>query len=320
MSKSFWYRLLPLSGLVILSVVIYWIGIRNIINAFRGLRYELLSLLPLLLTALLIAQTSKWQFILRHQQIVVPFAVLFRVNLIGIFYGSITPGKVGGLLKIRYLADYCKKPATEVGSSVVIDKLIELIVLGVFATVGSAFVVKSFGAAMFVFAMLVTMALVALLFTFYFRAQAKDIISFVFSVLVPREQQEALKKHIDQFYGNIPGMVSLLFPLLLTGWCWILVWTLMFIVGKALSMNISYGIFIVIVSIGHLIALIPITLDGIGTREAALVVMLSAQGIDPAKTMAMSLLSLLLCVYTLAFWGALETRFFAKARPEETGL
>jgi uncharacterized protein (TIRG00374 family) len=319
MSKSFWYRLLPLSGLIILGVVVYCIGIKNIVNAFRDLRYELLLLLPLLLTVLLIAQTSKWQFILRRQQVVVPFMILFRVNLTGIFYGSITPGKVGGLLKIRYLADYCKRPVSEVGSSVIIDKLIELIVLGGFATVGSAFVAKSFGATMLVCTLSVTMALVIMLFTFYFRAQAKDIASFVFSALVPQEHQESLVKHIGRFYGNIPSMVSLLVPLLLTVWCWLLVWTQMFIIAEALSMRVSYGVFIVIISVGHLISLIPITLDGIGTREAALVVMLSAQGIGPAKTMAMSLLSLLLCGYTVAVLGAVQTRFFAKARSNEMG-
>jgi uncharacterized protein (TIRG00374 family) len=314
MNKAFWYRLLPVTGFIILVAVVYRIGVQNILNAFRGLRYEFLLFLPLLLTALLIAQTSKWQFILWHQHVVVPFSILLRLNLTGIFYGAITPGRVGLLLKVRYLADYCKKPVSEVSSSVVIDKLIELIALSGFAAVGSVFVAQSFGIRMLFFTTLVGIILMIILFTFYSRARTKHLVVGALSLLVPRAHQERLKAHVGRFYGNVPSKISLLVPLLLTIWCWLLVWTQMFVIAKALSMNISYGLFIVIISVASLIALIPITLDGIGTREAALVVMLSAQGLCPAKALAMSLLSLLLCGHTLAVLGAVQTRFFAKVR------
>jgi uncharacterized membrane protein YbhN (UPF0104 family) len=97
MNKAFWHRLLPATGFIILVDVVYRGGVQNILNAFRGLRYEFLLFFPSLLTALLIAQTSKWQFILRHQQVVVPFVVLLRVNLRGMFYGTITPVRLAGL-------------------------------------------------------------------------------------------------------------------------------------------------------------------------------------------------------------------------------
>jgi uncharacterized protein (TIRG00374 family) len=319
MSKAFWYRLLPLAGFFILVVIVYAVGIKNILNAFRGLRCELLLILPLLVTSLLIAQTSKWQLILLHQEMYVPFVTLFRINLMGIFYGTITPGRAGVLLKVRYLADYCKRPVSEVSSSVVIDKLIELVVLGGFATVGSVLVAKSFGTMVFLFTTSVTLILVIVLVAFCHKAKAIHITKVLLFAFVPREYQGSLREHIDRFYGNIPGKASLLIPLLLSVCCWLLIWTQVFVIARALSMNLSYGLFIVIISVGSLISLIPITINGIGTRESALIIMFSAYGVAPQKTLAMSLLSLLLCACVPAVLGALQIMFFTGAQSSRAG-
>ena len=306
--------MLPITGFIILGILVYRIGIDNILSTFRDLNCEFLLILPLLITSLFLIQTLKWHLILKYQQVIVPFETLFRLNLLGIFYGAITPGRAGVLLKVRYLADYCEKPMSELGSSVIIDKLLELIVLGGFATIGSVFVAKSFGKTVFVLTASVTMTLVILSFIFYRRATAGYVKRVLAFVLFPLRRQASLAKEVDRFYSKLPNKASLMIPLMLAVCAWLLIWSQTFIIAIALSMSISYGLFISIISIGSLISLIPITINGIGTREAALIAMFSVYGVTPEKTLSMSLISLLLCGYFPALLGAFQIRFFRKIK------
>ncbi len=309
MSKISWHKLLPLVGVLILCGLILGIGPAKIAGAFAGLRYEVLLILLPLLPLFLLTQTLKWRMILRCQQIHVPFTVLFRINLIGIFYGAITPGRAGMLLKVGYLAKYCAKPVSEVSSSVIIDKLIEFIVLGCFAVAGSMLVAQTMGRGVLTAAASVTVAFVVTLLVFCSKS-AKRVTEALLLTRMFRNRLMGLRKHVDRFYADMPVKAELLVPFALTICCWLLIWTQTFVVATALGMCVSYRLFITVLPIASLIALIPVSINGIGTRETTLVGILTIYGVAPEKTVTMSLVSLMLCGYVPAVFGALLARCF----------
>jgi len=55
--------------------------------------------------------------------------------------------------------------------------------------------------------------------------------------------------------------------------------------------------------LGTVAGLIPISISGLGTREAVLVSVFVLYGIAPEKVMSMSLVGLILCAYIPAFAG-----------------
>lgn len=313
MGKAFWHKLLPCVGVVLLAVIVGRVGPGNIVRAFGGLRPWPLLALPVLMFAMLAVQTLKWRLLLRGADVRVGFWTLLRLNLLGIFYGTITPGRVGTLLKVRYLAEHCGRPVDELSSSVVLDKLIELIVLGGFATGAAVMVAEHLGARALFFVVAVTLAFAGAGFVFYHRPTAQFVLGRLMFAVVPRSRHEGLRDRVDRVYAGMPAAMPLALAVGLSLVSWVLIWTQTYTIAVALSMDIPYGLFIVLIPIGSLASLIPVSVSGIGTRELALVPLLAAFGVAPEKTVTMSLLALLLCVFVPAILGATQTRHFARA-------
>ncbi len=63
-----------------------------------------------------------------------------------------------------------------------------------------------------------------------------------------------------------------------------------YLVAVALDLNQSFLTLAFAVTLGAVVALIPVSISGIGTRDAAIVAYLGVQGVDPAQALAFSLL------------------------------
>ena len=137
------------------------------------------------------------------------------------------------------------------------------------------------------------------------KGRARSILKLVFDILAPKRLKADWKQSFHSFYDNMPTLPELLAPLLLTILNWVLIYTQSFIVARSLSINISYPIFIFLVSLGTIAGLLPITVSGLGTREAALVALFDKFGVVPQKIIAMSLIGLVLTSYAPALLGGL---------------
>ncbi|MFH1132444.1 MAG: lysylphosphatidylglycerol synthase transmembrane domain-containing protein [Pseudomonadota bacterium] len=317
--SAFWHKLLPLIGLLILCFVIWHIGPSKIVRALAELNYRLLLPLPALIVSVLVVQVVKWQLILCSQEIDVSFGALFRSNLIGVFYGALTPGRVGMLIKVRYLASFAKRPVNDLISAMVIDKLMELVTLGCFSTVSAVVLARTLNWAVFALVLAATGGFVLLLFALFPKSAPGRIVGGILRAVIPRTWRQSLKERIQLVHDTMPTVRALVFPGLLSLFCWLLIWTQTYVVARALGIDIGYGLFIVAVPLGALVSLIPITVSGVGTRELTLAGLFSVFGVPPERTVLMSLLSMVLCMYPPALLGALlATRTLNSEQPEVT--
>jgi len=72
------------------------------------------------------------------------------------------------------------------------------------------------------------------------------------------------------------------------------VYVVSFFIGKALGINLSFVYFLTILPKGTLVSLIPITINGLGTREATLIGLFALFGISAEKVFSLSMLSIVL--------------------------
>ena len=79
-----------------------------------------------------------------------------------------------------------------------------------------------------------------------------------------------MEAHIDKLYKDIPTIKDLIFPIIITLLGWILMFSELYIISNLFFIDIPYHYFILIIAITNVIALLPITIHGLGTREAAL--------------------------------------------------
>jgi glycosyltransferase 2 family protein len=77
-----------------------------------------------------------------------------------------------------------------------------------------------------------------------------------------------------------------------------------YVTGRALGLDLGLQPYLVVLPIAWLLGMIPLTPNGVGTREAVSVVLLGAVGVPAAAAVAFSLLSFALTV-TFALMGAL---------------
>lgn len=307
MKRNMIRKLLPLLGFVILGIIIVKIDLASLWQVLKNTRIGLLLFLPLVIALVFLLQTCKWYLILKKQNLAVRFPRLYRLILIGIFYGSITPGQLGGLIKIKYLSDTCQKSKSECSSSVILDKAIDFLSLCLFASVGSIILAKRFGLALIPIGFTLFSTLV--LFILLYKSQWLPHIMTVFPfTLIPQKIRVKLSDFFMIFSANLPQTTTFVFPLILlliSIASWLLIYTQIFIISRAVSIELGYFPFVFLIPLSSLIALVPITINGIGTKEAVLILILSLYGASPEQIVGMSLLNLILCIYLPALAGGL---------------
>ena len=66
-----------------------------------------------------------------------------------------------------------------------------------------------------------------------------------------------------------------------------------YFVGLSLGINLPFYFYLAILPLGTLVTLIPISINGLGTREATLITLFGIFGVESAKVFSMSVISLL---------------------------
>ncbi|NOX71901.1 MAG: hypothetical protein GXO64_04370, partial [Candidatus Micrarchaeota archaeon] len=96
-------KVLPFIGIIILIYLIMRSGPEIIINTLFEMNILFLPPAVALFLLYLLVQTYKWGYLVKKQGMDIDFVSLFKIYLIGSFYGIITPGRVGNFIRIKYL-------------------------------------------------------------------------------------------------------------------------------------------------------------------------------------------------------------------------
>jgi len=284
-------RVLPIIGLAIFVYLIFKIGPKNIINSITNVNVFLLIISVLIIIPTILMQTLKWFVLLKKQQIKISFKETLRLQVMSMFYGIITPARIGSFIKIAYIKDKAKTFGKSM-SSVVIDRALDTIVISIMALIGVIVILgeKSSFMNIAIFLGILLVLFIALLE----KRISRPFLKFIYKRLLPEKLKKGAKKGFNDFYKSMPRKRFLIWPFLLNVISWVLVYTQTYFIALALGIKISYLYFIILLPISTVIALIPITVSGLGTREASLVALFSLFGIPAAKVFAMSILSIVL--------------------------
>jgi len=265
-------KLLPLIGIIIFILILSQLDFNRILEIFQKINpfYSFLSffvLIPLVLIA-----NIEWQILLKRQKIKVSFWYSLKNFFIGYFFGFITPGGLGAYTKSLYLSDKSNTPLPKCLSNIIIFNTVEFTAMLVFGAVG-AIVLSSIYPYLF-FIILAIFIIIILLYMFFFKKErsgglfSKLIKSQIFNTIKDR-----LEKSVDSFYEDLPKFRDILYPFGTSLFNWFLKYILLFFIAKLFLINIPIFYFIMIIAVSDVIASIPISIYGIGTREVALITM-----------------------------------------------
>ncbi len=237
---------------------------------------------------MLAIQTFKWFIIGKKQKIDIPFKEAFKINLISNFYGFITPSKLGTIVRIEYLKKF-DVPAGKGLCNFTLDKILDISSI-IFMAILFSFVFKDklelpigFFIILFVIFILATI--------FFIKKERNEFLLKVFyRKFIPKKMKEKAKLTFDSFYDNMPKKRYFALFFLLNILTWTIIYLINFFIAKAIGIDISFIYFLAILPIGTLVAMLPISVNGFGTREATLISLFSLFGISAAKVFSMSIL------------------------------
>ncbi|MEM2582773.1 MAG: lysylphosphatidylglycerol synthase transmembrane domain-containing protein [Candidatus Thermoplasmatota archaeon] len=291
-------KILPFFGLILFFYIIYKTGINEIFEIFKKISPLAVLISSILFIPRFFISTYKWMLICRKQGIEARYLYLIKINLIGLFYGSITPLWIGDYIRVPYLMEESKKPIHACIINVFIDQIIELASLIFLVLLGSIFIYRKFP---YLFPIFLLFSLIIMLFYFIFKENSKKILSF-FKFVIPEKFSSWIS--LDYIY-NFPSLGFFLLTIFIEILSYLIMFFQIYIVSFSLNISIPFLDFLIIYSVASLIGIIPVTIAGFGTRESVLIYFFSFYGIDNASVIALSLSGYIITILLPAFIGGI---------------
>lgn len=284
-------KILPIIGIIILIYIITTININKIITDFSQINplYSIFSFFALI--PILIISIIQWQIILKKQKIKVSYLYSLKNILIGYFYGFITPGGYGAYARTLYLQDESKSPLQKCITNVIIFNTIDYISLLLIGIFGGLILTIKFPHLYNLFIIIVTIFIIVLFIFISFLKKGKStgILKKIYKKNIFNPLRKRISKSIKNYYEDIPKPKEIIIPFIISFFGWILLFFELYMISKLFSIHIDFIYFIAIIAIANIIASIPITIYGLGTREITLISLFSFFNVSPENVVSLSL-------------------------------
>ncbi|MDP2925986.1 MAG: lysylphosphatidylglycerol synthase transmembrane domain-containing protein [Nanoarchaeota archaeon] len=301
-----WKKYLSLIGIILFIYILIKIDIYQVVNEIKNADVSLIILSFFVVFVLLLLQTLKWFVIAIKQGIDLSFKDAFKINFITNFYGFITPSRLGTVLR----AEYLKKYTPNIGKGLcnfVLDKALDLLSLVTLVILFSFIFKNKFSFLPINLFIVIFIGLISLTFIFLNKERARIILKVFYKKLIPNKLKEKTRITFDSFYENMPKKRYFLFFFALNIFTWVILYLVTYIIGVALGIELSFIYYLAIFPISALISMLPISINGIGTREVVLISLFSLFGVPAAKVFSMSLVSIVISGVLPAVIGSFLT-------------
>jgi hypothetical protein len=296
-------RLLGLVGFVIFIYLMLNIDLTTLIDSFKKMNLYFFTISLFFVIPGVSIKALKWLLLIRKEDRI-SFGRAIVAWIVGFSYGLITPVKLGDFLRAKFLKT---KPGKSI-LTVFIDRVNDIVVL-LFLGVFSFFILFSKNTFLFnlgyLFAFLLIISVVGV-FILRNEKLIKKIGKPFYKYLVPKKFKKIVGENFNVFYRNFEKLNKkiVLINFLLTILAWFIAFVQYWFLSIALGMTLDLFHICLISPILLLVQLIPVTISGIGTREAASILLLSTFAVSPELAIAFSL-GILFEDYILASFGYL---------------
>ena len=240
--------------------------------------------------------------LLKKQKIRVSFLKSLKIFLIGYFYGSVTPGYLGQTIRIPYMKIATKEPLGKLFVNSFIETAVHGLSLYIMMLIG-AFLVASQYPEIFIGSCIFFCGSILIYIFFIKKERGERTFYFLIKLFIPKKFRKQMDRFVETFYKDFPQLKDYILPFLLGIPAWIIIYSQIYIIGLSLNVEIPYFLFLLLYPIANIVAFIPISAAGLGTREATLVFLFSLYGVAPEKTVVISIAGHLLTDVLTGFYG-----------------
>ncbi len=289
-----WKNFLSVIGILLFLYILFKIDLINVFDEIKKVNIYFIGIAIILVFIMLLIQTFKWHVIAIIQDIKIPFNQSFKINLISNFYGLITPSKIGAVIRAEYLKKYTKNSSVGKGLfNFTIDKILDIVSV-IFMAIIFSFLFKDrlylpigFFTSLFLAFVLVTLFFIK-------KERSRMVLRFFYNKITNKTIKNKAKITFDSFYDNVPKKKYLILFLLINLICWISIYLIYYFIGLSLGIKLNFLYYLAILPISTLVSMLPISIGGLGTREAALISLFTLFNVEAAKVFSMSIIDYLI--------------------------
>ena len=311
-------------GLVLLVVILASVDFGKLLHQLRRSNYFYLIPVVLLIAPQIALRALRWQRLMASQGIQCPLGKAFIFYFAAIFLGLITPGRMGELAKCYFLKVNHIAGISQALPSVLVDRALDLYFLGLLSLV-LLFHTEILPIASWTL-LLSGLALMVLPWIIYYGPRVGE-------KAVPGLAGRLLRCVPNHWQGSwtafTVGLKALLSQRLVeavgwTGLSYLIFFSQTFLIGRATGLPLNGLTIAAVVAIAILVGYIPITVAGLGTREATLIFLFGRVGISATSALSFAILYNLVYIVCVGltssiFWMILPNRSkLQSAQTQET--
>jgi len=297
-----------MAGLALFAFIVWKTGVRQILDVFAAADPVRLALSPLFILLIMIVRGIRWRVIMRGVGIDYSVARATAVWTIGFFASAVTPAKAGDAVRAFYVRADSGRSFGEAFLTVFVDRLWDLLfVLGGGLITLVVFSRRYIEIPSFWLVIGATLMIAAVAVVATNRTAMKKLLQPLFGLLVPAQYKERFSLNFHSFYDSLQSYrgqgARHLTVFLMTLLCWALIFTFAWFIADLLGIDVSVGYVFLIMPIVTLVELVPISVSGLGTREATVIYFFSVIGLGSVEAVGFSISYLILGTYLTALIG-----------------
>ena len=298
MNKKIAVLLKVIVSLGLITFLINQVDFKGIVNILKNVDITMIVYALILLTIQVFIATTRWQFVLKCQKIMLDYKNTLQILWSGLFFNQAMPSSVGGDVIRGY---YLKKQGMTLGRAtlgVLMDRLFGMVglVFLVLASLPLLFELVDDSIARSGVLFIALGISLALLFIFF-----TDKLPGNFSHLrVIRGFYSLSQEGRHCISNNYNGLIIIIISILIHLISVVTVMTM----AIGLGINVEWSGFLVIIPLVTLMMVVPISIAGWGVREGVMVVGFGYLGVVPEAALALSILFGLL-VLTVSLPGGI---------------
>ena len=237
-----------------------------------------------------------WGRLLRAQGVAIPYSKAASYYFVGLFFNNFLPSNVGG--DITRISDASKHAdrMTSVFSATLMERLIGVVSIGFLAVVASFAALSRLHLVAVAWTTLAVFLIALGLFVSVFYRGALEFLERPFRALGWTRIARGLGRLLDDLHGFRTERGALFVVFLASTVVQISRIVVHYIVGLALGVKISVAYYFLFVPVLAALISLPISLNGIGVREGAAVVLFQMAGLSREQSFAIPFLTYVIAV------------------------
>lgn len=302
--------ILTLAGLILFAYILLNVNIGYLLEILRDIDYRYLIIVIVIYFLSLFFRVLKWKWITNiiAQDFSLKDAAVSY--LAGFAFSTITPAKIGDVLRIFYV----KEKNVEYGdalSALVMDRIIDILMLFVIGIAALISFSHIFGIQIVPIEIVLSVLFVFLIFVLAIssRKSLRVLLIPVHRFIIPDKWKNTAINQFGHYFNGLgrlissPGKMSQAIGAGLVSW--ILPFFYAYFLALSIGVNLPLMFFVVVIPIIAVIELLPLSISGIGTRDLAVIFFFGLYNIPAEAAVAFSILYLFICYWMLGIIGVI---------------